>query len=103
MNTCFLKRFRILNLPSGYDIDIQARIPAALASVLNFIWEHNVTEELEEAGLQAEAPVSGNAGEVQGPSASAENGKNLRDRIAQEMWDAYQAQESSSVQGGVES
>ena len=37
-------RFRILLLAPEYSLEIQARIPAALCAVHNFIWVHDSNE-----------------------------------------------------------
>lgn len=38
------KRWDILNKPPEYDINIQAKIPAGLAAVHNFILDHDETD-----------------------------------------------------------
>jgi hypothetical protein len=47
------QRFRILLLPPRYPLDFQARIPAALCALQNFIQENDVTEGAIPTGPQA--------------------------------------------------
>jgi hypothetical protein len=83
------RRFRILLIAPEYNLEIQARIPAALCAIHNFIQEHDPNEgELEEErnvfneGLENEGGLP--APEVE-PVANL-----LQDQIAQDMWDQYQ-------------
>ena len=47
-----LKRcFRILLLAPEYNLEIQARIPAALCSIHNFIRTHDASDQLEDEEL----------------------------------------------------
>jgi hypothetical protein len=85
------RRYRILLLAPEYSMHIQARIPAALCALHNFISIHDPTEEViydddhdnEDAAVADDhiAPAAVAIG-VDGPSVR-------RDRIAQEMWDDY--------------
>lgn len=88
------RRFRILLLAPEYSLEIQARLPVALAAVHNFILYH---EPLD----QPEATTEGNAGaEVHGrldPDHRAssmeaeddEEGDERRETIANAMWEEY--------------
>ena len=85
-----LKRhFHILLIAPEYNLEIQARIPAALCAIHNFIQEHDPNEgELEEErtvfneGLENEGGL---------PAPEDEPVANLlQDQIAQDMWDQYQ-------------
>jgi len=87
------RRFRILLLAPEYSLQIQARIPAALCAIHNFICIHDPAEEVVLAGDDHDngAPLDHDhvasaaaAAEVDRPSAR-------RDRIAQEMWEDYLA------------
>jgi DDE superfamily endonuclease len=85
------RRFRILLLAPEYNLQIQARIPAALCAIHNFISIHDPAEDTilrdEEDDdnppfdLDHEASATA-AAEIDIPSAR-------RDGIAQAMWDDY--------------
>ena len=88
------RRFQILQIAPEYNINIQARIPAALCAIHNFIRRHDPNEgplpESRESSdndrnNQCEADHLAEAGEEQGTEASIRH-----DRIAQQMWDDYQ-------------
>jgi hypothetical protein len=98
--------FWILLLPLEYDLDIQARLPAGLAALHNFIRLHepNPTdnEEEDDAQLEDEGDEDGgNGGATNEPAPSGSNIANatvveersaasaMQDRIAQQMWDDY--------------
>jgi len=92
------KRFRILKLAPEYNMDMQARIPPALAAIHNFIFKHDTTEQ--EDFLDIPDPTPGNPPShedlgilSQGAPNTAEKtrAKERRDKIAQAMWDNYQA------------
>jgi len=84
------RRFRILLLAPEYSMYIQARIPAALCAIHNFISIHDPAEGAIYAGDDnaGDTPVDhdhvASAAEVDTPSAR-------RDQIAQEMWEDYLA------------
>jgi hypothetical protein len=85
------RRFRILLLAPEYNLEIQARIPAALCAVHNFIREHDPNEgELEET-RDFSPRGAGREDEPSMPAqpATAEAGT-LWDQIAEEMWEEYQ-------------
>lgn len=86
-----------MQLAPEYSIDIQARIPAALAALHNFIREHDIDileaeEELWE--LDDEMVEAARARDAD-REASVEDAvefdepSELRDAIAQAMWDDY--------------
>lgn len=79
-------------------MDMQARIPPALAAIHNFIFKHDTTEQ--EDFLDIPDPTPGNPPShedlgilSQGAPNTAEKtrAKERRDKIAQAMWDNYQA------------
>ena len=86
------RRFRILLIAPEYNLDIQARIPAALCAIHNFISAHDLHEDtLAETqdffddsryGSYESYHMEGVEEEETGPSIK-------RDNIAQEMWDDY--------------
>jgi hypothetical protein len=47
------KRWRILIMPPSYDMKVQARIPAALAALHNFILEHDPDDRVDPEVVQA--------------------------------------------------
>jgi hypothetical protein len=85
------RRFVILIRPPEYSMDIQARIPPALAATHNFIRKHDEDEIFE-----FEDPVDaqpGNYGVLGGgPARRAEvvRATSKRDHIASIMWTSYQ-------------
>lgn len=86
-------RFRILLLAPEYSLAIQARIPAALAVIHNFIWSHEPDDD-ESDNDNNDKPIGGRAENNDDEAEWAESGLNKpntrRDTIAQEMWDHYQ-------------
>ena len=74
-------------------MDIQARIPAGLGAVHNFIMAHDDEDihhylnQLEPDDSQAE-PV-GELGDGSIPRAECERADVLRDEIATQMWESY--------------
>lgn len=92
------RRFRILLLAPEYDIDIQRRIPAALAALHNFILTHEPYNESEALSDHLGAAQShGDPSDLDHRASSVEAEAHpsnrevdeRRDRIAQEMWDDY--------------
>lgn len=84
------RRFRILLIAPEYDLEVQARIPAALCAIHNFIQENDPDEGEIEEGRDVFDEGSGNEGE---PTIAPEDeivASLLRNQIAQEMWDQYQ-------------
>ena len=86
------RRFRILFLAPEYNLQIQARIPAALCAIHNFISVHDPAEDPfpsdddnDNAPLDHDHQASAAAAtEIDEPST-------IRDPIAQAMWDDYLA------------
>jgi hypothetical protein len=93
-----LKRcFKILVVPPELSLNIQVRIPLALAAIHNFIRKHNPDEleELLEAEMEREVEGTYDEGDLaDGPPTEAARGRmnRKRDEIAQDMWVAYQVE-----------
>ena len=97
------QRFRILLLPTKFPLDVQARIPAVLSALHNFIRTRHLdhddpsesdSDEHDDDGDNQQqvhdqhvdrSEVEDNASDVDGRTA-----KQMRDHIAQSMWDDYQ-------------
>lgn len=88
-------RFRILLLAPEYSLNIQARLPAALCAVHNFISAHEPLADIPLAGGDF-----GDLGDDGGPNdhdhiasagaaAAADQPSARRDQIALEMWNNY--------------
>jgi hypothetical protein len=90
-----LKRcFRILVYPAEIDMDLQARIPAALAAIHNFIRIHDpdeLTSFTEPADLER-GFVSGELAAGLTRTAERRWANVRRDDIAAAMWVQYQAE-----------
>jgi hypothetical protein len=90
------KRFKILLLPPAYGMDIQARIPAALCALHNFIREHESDDDdqtLNQDGMAGIESDNDTAPEqAAGPDTTDKDDIMAvrRDAIAQSMWDDYQ-------------
>jgi len=92
------RQWRILQLPPEYSMAIQARLPAALCALHNFIHRHNPDlfdrlydgQILEHDGIDDVA--LGELGD--GPADAAERGRadQRRDAIASAMWEDYTAE-----------
>ncbi len=88
------KRWDILTRPPRYDMDIQSRIPPALAALHNFILKHDSVDRediLED--LDISDPDLGDCGDLAEEipdQAEKECANSLRDTIAKEMWVSYQ-------------
>ena len=86
-------RFRILYMAPEYSMDIQARIPAALAAIHNFIRIHDP----ETNPIPDEDHNTGHANDADHRASSLEAERQddisdvRRDEIAQAMWDDYLA------------
>ena len=78
------RRFRILLLAPEYQPEIQARIPAALCALHNFIQHHDPSEG-ELPGEDVPFGYRDDSGEALGGEHDVR-----RDRIATEMWTDYQ-------------
>lgn len=100
------QRYRILTVPSEFLLDVQARIPAALCALHNFIYMHksdhdNDLSDSDSEPLDEEILID--------MDVDNQTAKQMRDGIAQAMWDDYQsilleqALEESVVGSDVES
>jgi DDE superfamily endonuclease len=87
------RRFRILLIAPEYSLEIQARIPAALCAVHNFIRTHNPNDELVESDLHDTMPddhdSSHGIASVVPATTEVDYPSSRRDFIAQQMWDDY--------------
>jgi hypothetical protein len=93
-------RWRILVVPPAYNMKLQARIPAALAALHNFILnndpEDHIDPEIRDptpgAAVDPDevARVHGELATEHSSSMETEAGKHLRDQIADAMWVDYQ-------------
>jgi DDE superfamily endonuclease len=88
-------RFRIVHLPAEYNLSIQARIPAALAAIHNFIRRYDPEEIGDWLTVEdVDGGLDHNIGDLaNGPpnASSRERANARRDVIAQAMWDDYVA------------
>lgn len=95
------KRWAILVLPSKFNMGLQARIPAALAALHNFILDKDPTQAHVNKDIYDPSPGehldSEELLQSQGTTADSrltveetEEGQQLRDSIAQAMWEQYQ-------------
>ena len=90
------RRFRILELPPEYDMSIQARIPAALAALHNFIRVYDpgdIDVDVDEPlNFQfGRDPSDRDVGELGSLVTLAETARanERRDKIATDMWERY--------------
>jgi hypothetical protein len=90
------KRWIILTLPAQFDMDVQAKIPPALAAVHNFIREHD-TDEIHAFADVMFDPNPGYNDHGHGTRANGrmtradkERADTKRDEIAQGKWEQYQ-------------
>jgi hypothetical protein len=81
------RRFRVLLLAPEYSMDIQARIPAALCTIHNFISIHDPTEKVILADDDDDDAPAGDAPAA--PAIAVDEPSVRRDQIAQEMWEDY--------------
>jgi len=81
-----------------FDINIQARIPAALAAIHNFILKHDLLKADEIAGKNSEDSAPGNLpterefgtlAHSAPTTAERTHMKEKRDNIAQAIWGSY--------------
>ena len=88
------RRFRILVYPAEIDMDLQARIPAALAAIHNFIRVHDPDElaSFTESADLERGFVSGELAAGQTRAAEKRRATMRRDEIAAAMWVQYQAE-----------
>jgi hypothetical protein len=86
-----LKRcFRILLLAPEYSLEIQARIPAALTAIHNFIRTYNADDD-DPLVMNGDNTSHNDFNEDSGPTfaRNRDDVDERRDRIAQAMWDDY--------------
>ena len=93
------QRFRILLLAPQYGLDIQARIPAALVAIHNYISARSDVDDDNPLRVN-EGGIPGHTGhddsnddselEDDGPTFNDDNVDERREQIAQAMWDDYQ-------------
>lgn len=85
------QRFRILLLAPEYNLEIQARIPAALCSIHNFIRTHD-SDQLDQNEDLVEPDYGNDHNDHDNAEAAAlrpDEPSARRDQIAQQMWDDY--------------
>ena len=85
-------RFRILLLAPEYNLEIQARIPAALAAIHNFICLHDPNDDDEPHIVNGDTlhdpgHFSDESDCIYTPDEEVDE---RRDQIAQAMWNDYQ-------------
>jgi hypothetical protein len=88
------RRFRILVYPAEIHMDYQARIPAALAAIHNFIRMHDPDdlEDFAESEDLERGFVAGELAEGQTRPAEKRRSNARQDGIAAAMWAQYQAE-----------
>jgi hypothetical protein len=95
------KRWVILVLSSKFDMGLQARIPAALAALHNFILDKDPTQAHVNKDIYDPSPgehlnsrellqSQGTTADCRLTEEETEEGQQLRDSIAQAMWAQYQ-------------
>jgi hypothetical protein len=87
------RRFRILVVPPELDMHWQARLPAALAAVHNFIRDRDPTD-IDDIADPIDPDPGARVGELsQGLPRGAERDRanRRRDVIAEDMWNQYMA------------
>ena len=83
-------RFRILLLAPEYSVHIQARIPAALCAIHNFIIIHDPAEDIILTDDDNDNPPVDHDHEASAAAAAEiDTPSEKRDNIAQAMWDDY--------------
>jgi hypothetical protein len=89
------RRFRILLLAPEYSLQIQARIPAALCAIHNFICIHDPAEDtiltVDDDDDNAPRPLDHDHEASAAAAAEIDTPSTKRDCIAQAMWDDYLA------------
>ena len=86
------QKFQILLLAPEYDLDIQARLPAALCALHNFPREHDseITALDDNGGhIDHEFHHRGGIHEMEGVGADDPEAVDMRDNIAHKMWVDY--------------
>jgi hypothetical protein len=88
------RRFRILLLAPEYSLQIQARIPAALCAIHNFIRLHDPAENetlADNDDTENDTQVDHDHEASAAVAAEIDTPSTKRDHIAQAMWDNYLA------------
>jgi DDE superfamily endonuclease len=86
-------RFRILQLAPQYSLEIQARIPAALSAIHNYISAHSDADDdnlLKTIGGDTVNASHDNSNDLEDGGLIDDFVDERRDQIAQAMWDDYQ-------------
>ena len=84
------RRFRILLLAPEYSLEVQARIPAALAAVHNFISIYNPRDQpISNTTFDNVRMYDDVDDDFTSTEAEPDETDLRRDRIAQKMWDDY--------------
>ena len=83
--------FRILLLPPAFGLDIQARIPASLSALHNFIcvWDPDEVSIPEDSEDNPHSFANAQ-GDINEGGIDKQKGSDRRDRIALAMWEDYQ-------------
>ena len=92
-------QWRIFVIPAEYDLDVQARIPAALCAIHNFIQMLDLADtfftpefqahQLERAAEDDEATVLGVLGDGPADAAERRRAEDRQNHIAEEVWQDY--------------
>lgn len=94
-------RWAILMCAPHYDMGVQAKIPAALVALHNFIMEHDAAdldrwivdeaaEDLLRGRRRGEIDFGQLATATKVTTAEKRRAEHLRDKLAQDMWEDYQ-------------
>lgn len=94
-------RWAILTRAPHYDMGVQAKIPAALVALHNFIMEHDAAdldrwivdeaaEDLLRGRHRGDIDFGQLATAVKVTTAEKRRAEHLRDTLAQDMWEDYQ-------------
>jgi hypothetical protein len=83
------RRFRILLIAPEFSLGIQARIPAALCAIHNFIRTHDTDDTPIELEPTDYAPNDHDHIASETEAAGADRSSSKRDIIAEHMWEEY--------------
>lgn len=83
------RRFRILLIAPEYNLDIQARIPAALCALHNFIRTHDADDITPELDVDHDNTYDHDHAASSSVAAELDHPSEKRDLIAQQMWEDY--------------
>jgi hypothetical protein len=81
--------FRILLVAPEYSLEIQARIPAALCAIHNFMRTHDTDDSLTEPEFMDHTLNDHDHDASAAVAAEADCSSERRDIIAQQMWEDY--------------